>query len=124
MALRTLRTISAPCICGFLLLTLGGCIAAGAGAAAGAAVSSGPPSEEAKKYVRTHELEPRIARAIEGGYLVAGMTPQQVEFLRGEPDRTESKNGRTIWIYDPSDINEVRLAFRDGELVEAPNVME
>jgi outer membrane lipoprotein-sorting protein len=108
-----------------LLLTsvlLSGCVAAATGAAAGAAASESTPSPEVKKYVRTHDLEPRVARAIEGGYAVKGMKPEHVRLAIGEPEDVEESDGETVWIYDDSGVGKSRFHFQDGRLVDAPFV--
>lgn len=96
-------------------LTLAGCIAAGAGAAAGEAATT--PSEEAIEYVRTHDLQPYIGRAIERGDVVRGMSKEDVRFIKEEPREVLEENGRTVWIYG-SVTRRTRIYFEDGKVVD------
>lgn len=99
-------------------MTFTGCVAAGAGAAAGEAATT--PSREAIEYVRTHDLKPYVGRAIERGDIVRGMSKEDVRFVKGEPPRVEEKGGQTVWVYGTFSQNTPRLLcyFKDGKLVE------
>jgi hypothetical protein len=102
-----------PVLCLGMILT--GCVAAGAGAVAGDAAVS--PSDEAIEYVRTHDLEPYIGRAIERGDIVRGMSKEDVRFVKGEPRRAEEEDGQKIWFYGTV-TQKTRFYFEDGKLVD------
>lgn len=99
------------CLCPLLT----GCVAAAAGAAAGDA--AGSPSEEAIEYVRTHDLEPYIGRAIERGDVVRGMSKEGVRFVEGDPKRIEEEEGQTVWVYGTV-TQRTQVYFEDGEVVD------
>jgi hypothetical protein len=92
-----------------LLLT--GCVAAGAGAAAGVAAVS--PSEEAIEYIRTHDLKPYVGRAIERGDVVRGMSKEDVRFVEGDPKGIIEEEGRTVWTYGTV-TQRKKVYFEDG----------
>ena len=94
---------------------LTGCLAAGAGAVAGDAAIS--PSEEAIEYVRTHDLEPYIGRAIERGDVVPGMSKEDVRFVEGDPKRMEEEEGRTVWVYGTV-TQRKQVYFENGKVVD------
>jgi outer membrane protein assembly factor BamE (lipoprotein component of BamABCDE complex) len=90
--------IFVPC----LILTaalLSGCVAATAGAAMSEAGST--PDRENIEYVRNHDLEPYIGRAIEREQIVRGMTPEHVRFLKGEPKEIREEGDKETWTYGP-----------------------
>lgn len=102
-----------PC----LVLTaalLSGCVAATAGAAMSEAGST--PDRENIKYVRNHDLEPYIGRAIEREQVVRGMTPEHVRFIKGEPKEIREKDGKETWIYGPVSQRKY-VVFESGEVV-------
>ena len=99
----------------YLGVTFTGCVAAGAGAAAGEAATT--PSREAIEYVRTHDLKPYVGRAIERGQIVRGMSEEDVRFVEGEPRKVRAEDGRTVWVYG-SVTQRTRIYFEDGEVVD------
>jgi non-homologous end joining protein Ku len=98
-----------------LSIALSGCVAAGAGAAAADATTT--PSREAIEYVRTHNLEPYIGRAIERGDVVRGMSKEDVRFVEGDPREVREEDGRTVWIYG-SVTQRTRIYFENGEVAD------
>lgn len=73
-------------------------------------------SEEAIEYVRNHDLEPYIGRAIERGQVVKGMSKDDVKFIKGEPKSVQKEEGQTIWIYGTV-TQKQRIYFEDGKMV-------
>ena len=69
------------------------------------------------EYVRTHDLEPYIARAIEREQIVRGMTPDHVRFLKGEPGQTNTDGDEETWTYGTVTDGST-IVFRDGKVVE------
>ena len=98
-----------------LSILLAGCVAAGAGAVAGDAAVT--PSEEAIEYVRTHDLEPYIGRAIERGDVVRGMSKEDVQFVKGDPRAVQDESGRTVWLYGTV-TQRTRIYFEGGQVVD------
>ena len=115
-----IRNTTAILLSLLISILLTGCVAAAAGAAAGQQTSV--PSAEEKLYVRMNDLEPRVARAIEGDYLVYGMSPDDVRMVMGEPGEIDEKSDHTLWIYEPGKLRADRLRFEDGILVDAPSI--
>ena len=74
-------------------------------------------SEEEIEYIRNHDLEPYIGRAIERGQIVRGMSKEDVEFVKGEPRTVREEDGQTVWVYGPVSQRE-RFYFEDGKLVD------
>jgi hypothetical protein len=108
-------SILAPILLLFLTPLVSGCVAAAAGAAAGDAAAS--PSDEAVEYVRTHDLEPYIGRAIERGDVVRGMSKEDVRFVMGEPRDVREQDGRTVWVYGTV-TDRKRVYFENGKIAE------
>lgn len=55
------------------------------------------PNQNQAEYIRTHDLEPRIARAIERSEVVKGMTREQVVVAKGKPTVVMKEENR--WGY-------------------------
>ena len=98
-----------------LLVSLSGCVAAGAGAIAGKSVST--PSDEAINYVRTHERPAYIESAIERGDIVRGMSKEDVRFVQGDPKSVKHEDGQTIWYYGTV-TQRWEVFFEDGKVVD------
>ena len=120
---NTVRKPAAPIL---LLITasfLSGCIPAVVGGIAGseAARSETTSPEKIKEYVRTHDVKPRIARAMEREEVVKGMNVRQVELVEGKPKKTvqlEEQTARVYAIVDSSGTvwEQKTVYFEDGEV--------
>lgn len=96
-----------------LLLT--GCAAAAAGAAASEA--QGTVDSETIEYVRSHDLKPYIARAIERGQVVRGMSQEHVRFIMGEPKEVREQEDQEVWVYGAVP-QQKRITFENGKVVD------
>lgn len=68
------------------------------------------------EYVRNHDLEPYIARAVEREQIVRGMSPEHVRFLESKPKEIREDEGKETWIY--GSVSERKyVVFGEGEVV-------
>lgn len=125
MRLKRLASLSIALLflLGVLFLT-SSCIPFLAGAAGGA-IAGGDDNERAERYVATHDVTPRIAKAMYDGRVVQGMTKEQVrvtmkdELITCEVSAVES--ARTRWDClneDPKFIGGYIVYFKDGRVVD------
>jgi hypothetical protein len=102
-----------------------GCLAFAAGAAGGALVAS--DDEDIERYIDTHEVEPRIAKAMYEGEIVEGMTKEQVKVMMGETqydceerEVTKSDVATSKWVCendDPKWIGRHIIRFQDDRVL-------
>lgn len=83
---------------------------------------------KADYFASQRELAPEMARAIETGRLIPGMTPEQVWVVLGDPARKTrfEGTGTEVWVYEggrshvaqlPNGIEAFRVVFIEGRLV-------
>lgn len=99
-----------------------GCLAA----AVGAAGSNAEKDEDVDYYLKTHDVEPPVRRAMKERKLTESMTPPQVRLTMGaktdygaSPDQVEQTDGGEVWVYentDPMTPATYKITFEAGKV--------
>lgn len=113
---------AAPLFAVLFLLT--GC----ASAVAGAAIASAADSNEDKvnRYVNTHDVSNRVAKAMYEGRIIKGMTKDQAGFMTGlagyDCESEADGANATVWTCqdpDPMHVGTYKIYFEEGKVTES-----
>jgi len=119
-------------VVGLVLLAstvLSGCLALGAGAAAGSAAARGGHIDY---YLATNEVSPRIERHMAEKEICTGMSKTEVRVVMLSrldypmgPSFTSQVGGTEKWTYDPHDsgMPKAVITFEDGHVSSHSNVL-